>query len=91
MPAAPSLTEIAAELVGEQVSLDDLVSSLDDDEWSLPCLVGPWTIWAQIAHLADSERLATLAATDDQAFAEAIEHALENVAEIEAGRPADLV
>ncbi|MBV6510014.1 MAG: hypothetical protein JJLCMIEE_03133 [Acidimicrobiales bacterium] len=87
---APSLDDIATELVAEQQRLDDLVSPLGEGEWSRPCIVGPWTIRAQVAHLADSERLATLAATDEAAFAEALAQAIANSERLEAGDPPDL-
>lgn len=87
---APTLADIATELVVEQHRLDDLVSSLGEQEWALPCLAGPWTIRAQVAHLADSERLATLAVTDETAFAEALAEAITNREALESGDPPDL-
>src|ERR1700733_15445570 len=49
--------------------LDALVSGIGADQWRLPTRSPGWTIANQISHLASSASLATLAATDAEAFA----------------------
>jgi len=59
-----TLTDLAAE--GDD--LDRLVSGLGRDQWQLATPAPGWTIAHQIGHLASSDQLAALAATDAAAF-----------------------
>jgi uncharacterized protein (TIGR03084 family) len=63
------IDEVLADLGAEGDDLDRLVSGLAEDQWRLATPAPGWTIAHQIGHLASSDRLATLAATDAQAFA----------------------
>jgi uncharacterized protein (TIGR03084 family) len=63
------IDEVLADLGAEGDDLDRLVSGIGEDQWRLATPAPGWTIAHQIGHLASSDRLATLAATDAQAFA----------------------
>ncbi|WP_394618806.1 TIGR03084 family metal-binding protein [Lentzea sp. JNUCC 0626] len=58
---------LALKAEGEEV--DRMVSSLSEQQWSLPTPAPGWTIAHQIAHLASTARMAGLAASDPAAFA----------------------
>ncbi|HEY9313426.1 TIGR03084 family metal-binding protein [Williamsia sp.] len=61
--------EIIDDLAAEQVSLDELVRSFDDDDWHAATPAEGWTNRHQIAHLAFFDATAALALTNPQAFA----------------------
>ena len=61
--------EILADMEAEGDDLDALVSGISADQWRLPTPSPGWTIAHQISHLTSSAALATLAATDAEAFA----------------------
>lgn len=63
------IDEVLADLGAEGDDLDRLVSGIGEDQWRLATPAPGWTIAHQIGHLASTDRLATLAATDAQAFA----------------------
>jgi uncharacterized protein (TIGR03084 family) len=63
------IDEILADLEAEGDDLDALVSAIDAEQWRLPTPSPGWTIANQISHLTSSASLATLAATDADAFA----------------------
>jgi enediyne biosynthesis protein E11 len=63
-----AVDEVLADLGAEGDDLDDVVAGLDAAQWRLATPAPGWTIAHQIAHLADTDRLATLAATDAAAF-----------------------
>lgn len=63
------IDEVLADLRAEGDDLDRVVSGIGEDQWRLATPAPGWTIAHQIGHLASSDRLATLAATDAQAFA----------------------
>jgi uncharacterized protein (TIGR03084 family) len=64
----PDLAGLLADLAAESADLDDRVKPLPEADWArLTPSVG-WTIAHQIAHLAWTDRMATLAATDEAAF-----------------------
>jgi uncharacterized protein (TIGR03084 family) len=58
------LAEVLSDLRDESAALDRLVSRLSDVDWSRPTPAVGWTVAHQIAHLAWTDRAATLAATD---------------------------
>ena len=68
MNGVPVVDEVLADLDAEGDDLDRLVSGIDSDQWRLATPAPGWTIAHQISHLASSDRLATQAATDAEAF-----------------------
>jgi enediyne biosynthesis protein E11 len=64
----PDMDEILADLAADGDDLDGLVSGIDQDQWRLPTPAPGWTIARQVGHLASSDWLAALAATDAAAF-----------------------
>jgi uncharacterized protein (TIGR03084 family) len=69
------ISALLADLVAESASADGLVADLPAERWATPTPAPGWTIAHQVAHLAWTDRQATLAATDEQAFAETVEQA----------------
>ncbi|MBC6460369.1 TIGR03084 family metal-binding protein [Actinomadura sp. HBU206391] len=67
----PLLDALNAE--GEE--LDGLVAPLDADRWTLATPAEGWTVAHQISHLAWTDRLAIIAATDPDAFGELLAEA----------------
>ncbi|MCF2528022.1 TIGR03084 family metal-binding protein [Yinghuangia soli] len=65
-------TDVFADLRAEGDALDALVAELDDKQWESPTPAEGWTIADQIGHLASTDELAVLAATDRDAFAAAL-------------------
>jgi uncharacterized protein (TIGR03084 family) len=64
----PDMDEILADLAADGDDLDGLVSGIGQDQWRLPTPAPGWTIARQVGHLASSDWLAALAATDAAAF-----------------------
>jgi uncharacterized protein (TIGR03084 family) len=56
------------DLVAEEEALDDVVVGIDDASWAVATPAQGWDVHDQIAHLAASEDLAALAASDPLAF-----------------------
>jgi uncharacterized protein (TIGR03084 family) len=73
------VTEVLAELRAESHVLDDLVAGLDEDGWASPTPAEGWTIAHQIAHLAWTDEVAALAATDAAAFQDELSAALPQI------------
>lgn len=67
-PAAPGVTEVAADLLAEQNALDALVAELNESQWSTPTPSPRWSVRDQVAHLAYFDRTASLAIVDEAAF-----------------------
>ncbi len=63
------MDEVLRDLADEGDDLDRVVSGLSRDQWQRATPAPGWTIAHQVGHLASSDRLATLAATDAEAFA----------------------
>src|SRR5262249_3743405 len=61
------LATVLADLRGEGDELDGLVAGLSDAGWALPTPAEGWTIAHQVSHLAWTDRLASLAASDSAA------------------------
>ena len=59
-----TLAEVLADLRAESEALDGLVARLSDVDWSRETPSVGWTVGHQIAHLAWTDRAATLAASD---------------------------
>jgi uncharacterized protein (TIGR03084 family) len=66
---------VLADLTAEGAALDALVGGLPAEEWARPTPADGWTIATQIAHLAWTDDVATLAATDAEAFTRLLERA----------------
>ncbi len=86
--------DVLADLSAECAQLDDFVAGLSDPEWRLETPSPGWTIAHQIGHLAWTDDIATLAATDAKAFAAALRAAVaafdtyvDRAAAERAGRP----
>lgn len=89
MGETPPLGPILADLEGETDALTDLVAPLTTDQWQSVTPAEPWTIADQIGHLAYFDEQATLAITDPDQFAVAVNEvaaALGDVAALHRGR-----
>ena len=62
------LTALLADLTAESEQLDALVAPLPPEAWARPTPAPGWTVAHQIAHLAWTDHVAGLAATDAEAF-----------------------
>jgi uncharacterized protein (TIGR03084 family) len=67
---------VLADLIAETAELDALVAGRPDEDWARPTPADGWTIAHQIAHLAWTDDIATLSATDAAAFGAALQDAL---------------
>jgi uncharacterized protein (TIGR03084 family) len=67
---------VLADLAAECAELDALVAGLTEPDWQRETLAPGWTIAHQIAHLAWTDDIATLAATDGPAFAAVLQIAV---------------
>ncbi|MFY1689313.1 TIGR03084 family metal-binding protein [Plantactinospora sp. WMMB782] len=72
------LDSLLTDLAAESAALETLVAELPEPDWSRPTPAPGWTVAHQIAHLAWTDHVATLAASDVDAFAESIRHAAED-------------
>ena len=72
------ISALLADLVAESASADTLVAGLSKEQWATPTPAPGWTIAHQVAHLAWTDRQATLAATDEEAFADTVKQAQAN-------------
>lgn len=72
------LAAVLSDLTAECHELDALVTALDEDRWDTRTPAQGWTVAHQIAHLAWTDRVARLSATDPDAFAEVVEQAWQN-------------
>ena len=66
------VTDVLADLLAEQQTLDDIVAELDADQWRLPTPSPGWTIADQIGHLTYFDGTAALAVVDPPAFQDAM-------------------
>lgn len=62
------LARVVDDLLAEEDALDALLAPLTPDQWDLSTPAAGWAVRDQVAHLAIAEDLATLAATDPDAF-----------------------
>jgi uncharacterized protein (TIGR03084 family) len=62
------VSEVLDDLVAEQQSLDEIVSTLDAEQWQLPTPSPGWTVADQIGHLTYFDGNAALAVVDPDAF-----------------------
>jgi uncharacterized protein (TIGR03084 family) len=70
------LTPVLTDLTAEGDALDAFVAALPASDWMLPTPAEGWTIAHQIAHLAWTDGVATIAATDPQRFQDEVQSAL---------------
>ncbi|HET8660637.1 MAG TPA: TIGR03084 family metal-binding protein [Micromonosporaceae bacterium] len=73
------LAELLADLDAESADLDALVAPLPDAAWATPTPAEGWTITHQIAHLAWTDHVSLLAATDTAAFFASVADAGEDI------------
>ena len=69
------IDELLADLAAESASLDELVADLPARQWATSTPAQGWTIAHQIGHLCWTDNVATIAATDTEAFAEGLKAA----------------
>ncbi|MGW0731361.1 TIGR03084 family metal-binding protein [Streptomyces sp. NPDC002851] len=72
----PVSVSVLDDLRDESAEVDGLVGELRPDQWARPTPAEGWTIAHQIAHLAWTDQVALLAATDPDGFAGEVEKAL---------------
>jgi uncharacterized protein (TIGR03084 family) len=75
----PDVAQLVADLEAESATLDELVAPLTTDGWQSPTPAPGWTIAHQIGHLAWTDGVAVLSATDPDAFARAVDEALSRL------------
>jgi uncharacterized protein (TIGR03084 family) len=73
------LDALLSDLRAEGDALDALVADLPVGQWQLPTPAEGWTVAHQIAHLAWTDSMALLSATDPPSFAEIAGHATPEV------------
>ena len=66
------VSEVRADLLAEQQTLDDIVAELDGEQWQLTTPSPGWTIADQIGHLTYFDGTAALAVVDPPAFQDAM-------------------
>lgn len=71
---------VVADLEAESAQLDTLVAGLDDAGWATATPAPGWTIAHQIAHLAWTDEVAAIAATDPDRFGALLSEAASSVA-----------
>jgi uncharacterized protein (TIGR03084 family) len=72
------LATLLTDLADESDALDRLVADRPEADWARPTPADGWTVGHQIAHLAWTDGIALLAATDADAFGAALAAAAEN-------------
>ena len=73
------LSAVLADLTAESDDLDAVVAALPQSEWARATPATGWTIAHQIAHLAWTDDVATLAATDPARFQREMQTALASI------------
>jgi uncharacterized protein (TIGR03084 family) len=74
---------LLTDLDAESADLDALVGRLAESDWRRPTPAPGWTIADQIAHLAWTDDIATLAATDPPAFQAALAELADGTASVD--------
>lgn len=77
-----NLAEVVDDLRAESDALDSLVCALPEPAWSRPTPAPGWTIAHQIAHLAWTDEVTVLAATDQAAFLAVLSEAQDDPAHL---------
>src|SRR5271166_5971747 len=83
-----ALQQIVDDLRAESDELDALVTPLADGRWAAPTPAAGWTIAHQIGHLLWTDRGALVAVTDEDAFADVVKTAADELAAVP---PAELL
>jgi len=78
MDVTDVLTDLRADLIAEQQTLDDIVTGLDTAQWQLPTPSPGWTIADQIGHLTYFDGTAALAVVDPPGFQDAMSSLLSS-------------
>jgi uncharacterized protein (TIGR03084 family) len=73
------LDAVLADLSAEGAELDAALTGRPDADWARPTPADGWTVAHQIAHLAWTDDIATLAATDADAFQAAVQAAFARI------------
>ncbi len=73
-----TLDDVLADLAAESQSLDEIVAPLSEDEWRTPTPAEGWDIAHQLVHLAWTDEVALLAATDKEGWDAVVLTALGN-------------
>jgi uncharacterized protein (TIGR03084 family) len=76
------LAGVLDDLAAEGAALDALVAPLDDSGWRTPTPAAGWDVATTIAHLAWTDEVAAVAATDKAAWDTLVLRALEDPAEL---------
>jgi uncharacterized protein (TIGR03084 family) len=74
----PDIIDVLADLDAESADIDALVTGLQPDMWSLATPAEGWSIAHQISHLAWTDHVALLSATDANLFLVALAPALSD-------------
>jgi uncharacterized protein (TIGR03084 family) len=69
----PTTASIRDDLVAEQDALDEVVSSLTDEQWDTPTASDRWNVTDQIAHLTYFDETASWAVSDPERFTASID------------------
>ncbi|MGH3316969.1 MAG: TIGR03084 family metal-binding protein [Nocardioidaceae bacterium] len=69
---------VIEDLGTESADLDRIVAELDREDWQTPTPAPGWTIAHQVAHLAWTDEVAVLAATEPEEFAAMLKVAADN-------------
>ncbi len=80
---AADVGSLLADLDAESADLDALVGELPEADWRRPTPSPGWTIADQIAHLAWTDDIAALAATDPDAFQAALAGLIDGSASVD--------
>ena len=70
------LAAVLEDLAAESAALDELVAGLGEAEWRRPTPAAGWDVATTVAHLAWTDEVAVLAATDKKRWDEAVLEAL---------------
>lgn len=72
-----ALHELRVDLLAEQASLDDVVTSIDDDQWHLATPSPGWSVADQIGHLTFFDRSAATSIRDPDSFRDDVKELFE--------------
>ena len=72
------LDQVLTDLAAEGAALDELVAPLDDSGWRTPTPAAGWDIATQVVHLAWTDEVAVIAATDKAAWDEVVLQAIDD-------------
>ena len=82
------LALVIDDLTAEEAALAALLNELTPDQWDATTPSPGWTVRDQVAHLAVAEDLATLAATDPEAFSAHLVELMGDLGAVEAANAA---